>query len=87
MWGSCWLCWVTQKSVKIINRVNQEREKTMDDKTITIDLEQFKILRDGVHTWNTICLNSLTERGRKKIFDAQDLVDKLWRESNFKGRS
>lgn len=45
---------------------------------IVITREQLRILRDGLCVWNTIVLDSLTERGRAKLYNAQDLVERLW---------
>lgn len=53
----------------------------MESKEIIITREQFKILRDGLCVWNTIVLESLTERGRSKLYDAQDLAEKIWNNS------
>ncbi|WP_156945300.1 hypothetical protein [Lacrimispora indolis] len=48
------------------------------DEKVVITKEQLRVLRDGLCVWNTIVLNSLTERGRTKLYDAQDLVERLW---------
>lgn len=45
---------------------------------IVITKEQLKILRDGLCVWNTIVLDSLTEKGQITLYSAQDLVEKLW---------
>lgn len=59
----------------------KERGKIMSDKVVTIGEEQFKILCDGLHVWNTFCMDSFTEAGRKRLIDAQDLIDKIWRDN------
>ncbi|WP_313182096.1 hypothetical protein [Lacrimispora sp.] len=48
------------------------------DEKVVITREQLRTLRDGLCVWNTIVLDSLTERGRTKLYDAQDLVERLW---------
>jgi len=61
---------------------NLEREKV-----ITITAEQLRILLEGLCIWNTICLDSLTENGRKTLYKAQDLIEKLWKGVNFSEKS
>ncbi|WP_041272407.1 hypothetical protein [Desulfitobacterium hafniense] len=46
---------------------------------ITLTRDQLRVLRDGLCVWNTIILDSLTERGRLKLYAAQDLIEKLWK--------
>lgn len=49
-----------------------------NEEGIIITKEELKMLRDGLCVWNTIVLDTLTERGRIKLYNAQDLVEKLW---------
>lgn len=58
-----------------------EENKT-DDKAITITLDQIRTLRDGLCVWNTVTVDSLTDRGRIKLFAAQDLIERIWNESS-----
>lgn len=51
------------------------------EEEIIITREQLKILRDGLSVWNTIVLNSLTDRGRTKLYAAQDLIEKIWNQT------
>lgn len=48
------------------------------EEKIVLTREQLRVLRDGLCVWNTIVLDSLTERGRTKLYNAQDLVERLW---------
>lgn len=45
-------------------------------------MDDLRILRDGLCIWNTITLDSLTENGRKKLYAAQDLVEKIWKQTD-----
>lgn len=53
----------------------------MREGEIVITREELEVIVIGLHTWNTICLDSLTKDGRRKLFDAQDLVEKIRREN------
>lgn len=53
----------------------------MDERKVELTMEQLKQLRDGLCVWNTIILNSLTERGRTKLYIAQNLAERLWKEN------
>lgn len=57
----------------------------MDDEMVAITRGQLRTLLEGLHIWNTICLDSLTEKGRIKLYAAQDLVERLWSESAQEG--
>lgn len=53
----------------------------MSEDEIVITKKALEVIFIGLHTWNTICLDSLTKDGRRKLFDAQDLVEKIRREN------
>lgn len=55
----------------------------MDETNQKVELTkaQIRILRDGLCVWNTIVIDSLTERGRLKLHAAQDLIERIWNQS------
>jgi len=51
-----------------------------EETEIILTKAQIRILLEGLCVWNCPALDLLTERGAKKIYAAQDLIEKIWKE-------
>ena len=63
-----------------IDEKNKDKVIISEDTEIVLTKAQIKILLEGLCVWNCPALDLLTERGAKKIYAAQDLIEKIWKE-------
>ena len=63
------------------SKKNQEKAAIPDTAEIIITKRQLRILHEGLCAWNCPAVNLLSNRGRKKLHEAQDLAGRLWKEN------
>ena len=65
------------------SKENQEKAVIPDTAEIIITKAQLRILIEGLSIWNCPALDALakfTDKGQSKLFAAQDLCERLWKE-------
>ena len=66
------------------NKKNQEKAVIPDTADIIITKGQLRILLEGLCVWNCPAIDALvmfTDSGQSKLFAAQDLCERLWKEN------
>ena len=63
------------------SKENQEKAVIPDTVEIIITKGQLRILFEGLCVWNCPAIDLLTDKGRSKLFAAQDLCERLWKEN------
>ena len=69
----------TQKTRRLRNV--EKATVILNDDEVVVTKKRLRILLEGLCAWNNLAVDLLQDIQREKLYKAQDLIDKMWKES------